>query len=273
MITVATTLDVPIKLVFEGGAKSDGSPRSSLLGLGDIIVPGMMMCLSLRFDLWRYYQKQVKYVPVELTTQTKCESSDRHTVTTTTETRYRTVKTPFVSPQGQWGDRLWTTRLWKLFASPTATADLIVAGFPKTYFYASMAGYAAGMVVTLAMLKIFKHGQPALLYLVPAVVGSIWLAGYLNGEIHDMWMYTEDGSLDMQDVIVELDADGKILRDIKSGEEDSEESKKDKDREKSNRHRETTGKTKAEAERAAREKGYDVFVLSISAPGQGVLED
>jgi minor histocompatibility antigen H13 len=49
MVTVATKLDVPIKLVFPG------PKHGGMLGLGDVILPGIMMALALRFDLYLHY--------------------------------------------------------------------------------------------------------------------------------------------------------------------------------------------------------------------------
>lgn len=276
MITVATKIDAPIKLVFEGAARPDGTPRSSLLGLGDIVIPGIFMCLSMRFDLYRYWQKRIRYEPTELTTEMTSGGADGKTTTTTTlvstETRYRAVRAPFIDPQGRWGDRLWTQKWYRLLSAPTATPELLATAFPKTYFYASVVGYGIGMVLTLSMLLLFQHGQPALLYLVPGVVGSVWLTGWLRGELQEMWKYTEDGSLDTQDVVVELDADGRVVREIEGKKKDDEDKdKKSQTEAKSGEKTDGTSKSADDAEkskRKAREKGYDVFHFSITAPGQ-----
>ena len=111
MITVATKLDAPIKLTFQSGK------ASTLLGLGDIIVPGIFICLALRFDLWRHYHHKVKYVPRVLkTTEIKASSSDNDddeisvaTSITITERKMQAVKTAFVNPQNRWGD--WDPKL------------------------------------------------------------------------------------------------------------------------------------------------------------------
>uniref|UniRef100_A0A7S2GVW1 Signal peptide peptidase n=1 Tax=Octactis speculum TaxID=3111310 RepID=A0A7S2GVW1_9STRA len=49
MVTVAKSLDAPIKLLFPKNAK----PDFSMLGLGDIVIPGMFVALLLRFDAER----------------------------------------------------------------------------------------------------------------------------------------------------------------------------------------------------------------------------
>lgn len=278
MITVAKTIDAPIKLVFEGPS------GASLLGLGDIVIPGIFICLALRFDLWQYYQKKAKYVPTSLETVSQDPSSEQ--TVTTTETQYRTVKPTFVDPQGRWGDRLWTSTWLGIFFGQPATPTLAAAAFPKPYFYASMFGYFLGMLTTLAMLIIFRHGQPALLYLVPGVVGSTWLTGLVRGELKAMWTYTEDGSLDTEDVVVELDADGRVVKEIsskKEGDDEAKEPKSEKDlqtepttskkEEKAGEQGQADVKAGASNPLEISEKGYDVFLFSISAPGTKDLKE
>lgn len=38
---------------------------------------------------------------------------------------------------------------------------------------------------------IWNHAQPALLYLVPGVLGSVWITATVRGELSLMWHYTE----------------------------------------------------------------------------------
>ncbi|KAJ9145548.1 Intramembrane protease 2 [Coniochaeta hoffmannii] len=249
MITVATKLDVPIKLVFTG------SGRSSMLGLGDIVVPGIFIALALRFDHWRHYEKKIKYEPTVLSTEVGNDASGQ--TTTVTETKYRSVKAPYVNLQGQWGNRLWTTRLTRPFSQSTATPALAAAAFPKTYFYACMGGYALGMVLTLIMLLVFKQGQPALLYLVPCVAGAAWLTGAVRGELGLMCRFTEDGSLDTEDVVVELDGEGNVIKEVGKKEEGTVSGGVEKDR------------TPRDKEAPEIPRGdYSVFLISLTAPRQ-----
>lgn len=210
MVTVATQLDVPIKLVF------DGPTKSSMLGLGDIVLPGIFVGLSLRFDHYMYYYRQRKLVPVELKTETDG-------LVTNEKTQNMVVKPDYVNPQGQWGDWFWSTRLGKIL-SPDATPALKASAFPKPYFYACMIGYFLAMVTTLVMLLVYQHAQPALLYLVPGVTLAVGIKGLVRGELREMWAYTEDGSLDTQDTIVEVDQDGNVFDVVK---EDDKKKKKE----------------------------------------------
>jgi minor histocompatibility antigen H13 len=50
MLTVAKNVDAPIKLQFPRDF-STTPPQYSILGLGDIVIPGIFMSLCLRFDV------------------------------------------------------------------------------------------------------------------------------------------------------------------------------------------------------------------------------
>jgi len=273
MVTVATALDAPIKLEFQAPSlpatlRRPGKTRASLLGLGDIVVPGIFICLALRFDLWRYYQRQIKLEQMELKSESR--GGDAAEIVTSTTTQKRAVKADYVSPRGRWGDRFWT---WSRAHAAESTPGLKAASFPKTYFYTAMAGYLVGILTTLVILLIFKRGQPALFYLVPGVLIPTWATGYLRGEIRELWNYTEDGTLDTKDVVVEVDADGRIIKEIdpkkdeKAGEKG--EAKKGKDGDK-------YGEKKAAEAKASKEsakQGHTMFLFAIQAPGEDEIDD
>ena len=205
MITVATTLDVPIKLTFQAAA------RKSILGLGDIVLPGIVMGWALRLDLWLYYQRKIKYEATDLKIIEKDAASAA--IVTRSETKHKEVKAPYVNVQGAWADRFWA-QTCMLFGAKQLPAEVAASQFPKTYFYATVVGYSIGMAVTLTMLLIFKRGQPALLYLVPGVLGSLYVTATARGELKQIWGYTEDGSIDTKDVVVDLDGDGKAVKKV-----------------------------------------------------------
>jgi minor histocompatibility antigen H13 len=165
MITVATKLDIPIKLLFprpQTPAEAEkGLTGLSMLGLGDIVIPGMMIALALRFDLYLHYLRKSK------TVNGKVEKAAYFPVT------------------GGWGERFWVGR-------SAAAPDLQAKVFPKLYFRAALVGYSLGMIVTLLVMHVSGHGQPALLYLVPGVLGALWGTAAWKGDLDHMWNYTED---------------------------------------------------------------------------------
>lgn len=165
MATVATSLEVPIKLVFPG------PKRGSMLGLGDVVLPGMMLALALRYDLYLHYLRKQRNPTLGFGDASKI-----------------VAKEPFLNPKGLWGDRFWTRNAKK---ADFGLAD--GARFPKVYFKAGLAGYVAGMIVTLYVCHAWQHAQPALLYLVPGVLIALWGTAYFRNEVKLMWEYTEDG--------------------------------------------------------------------------------
>jgi len=56
MVTVAKSIDAPIKLMFPVDLKLT-PPKFSILGLGDIVIPGIFVALCIRYDINRVLSK------------------------------------------------------------------------------------------------------------------------------------------------------------------------------------------------------------------------
>ncbi|GAB7331320.1 hypothetical protein MBLNU13_g02762t1 [Cladosporium sp. NU13] len=178
MVTVAKNLDQPIKLLFprpdQPGAEGKPPVKSySMLGLGDIVLPGLMIGLALRFDLHMYYLKKQRIAAKSVKGSQNGEN---------------VIKAEYHNVTGLWGSRVWTFCLGK----SSLPQSLVTAAFPKPYFIASLVGYVIGMIATLLVMSIWQHAQPALLYLVPGVLISIWSTALFRGEVKRMWAYTEE---------------------------------------------------------------------------------
>jgi len=133
MVTVAKNLDGPIKILFPRTLTphaETGKIELSLLGLGDIVIPGFFLALLLRFDA---HNAKVSYFPTN-----------------------------------------------------------VHAKFPKPYFHSALIGYIAGMATTMFVMIRFNAAQPALLYLVPACLGSSFLTAVVRGEVKAMLAYSEE---------------------------------------------------------------------------------
>lgn len=175
MVTVATKLDVPIKLLFPRPPSPTEEPDTvslAMLGLGDIVVPGMMVGLALRFDLFLYYfRKGVQKARAECS-------------------RKSVLKPQYQQATGAWGERFWAPATMPHepeFHPPYHDAR----SFPKTYFKASLVGYVLGMIATLLAMQYSDHAQPALLYLVPGVLLSLWGTAFFRGELRAMWEFSD----------------------------------------------------------------------------------
>ncbi|KAG9445888.1 hypothetical protein H6P81_012016 [Aristolochia fimbriata] len=117
MVSVAKSFDAPIKLLFP---TSDPLRPYSMLGLGDIVIPGIFVALALRFDVSR--------------------------------------------------------------------------GKENRYFNSTFVGYTVGLALTIVVMNWFQAAQPALLYIVPAVLGSIALHCIWNGEVKPLLEFNESKS-------------------------------------------------------------------------------
>jgi minor histocompatibility antigen H13 len=183
MVTVAKSLDIPIKLMFprpgSAGDSPNVGPSHAMLGLGDVVLPGIMIGLALRFDLYLFYLRRQKRSA---------------TVNPGKEESFEKPK--YYSLAGRWTDHFWSHSLtgrplWTPTMAQNSDSEAPFT-FPKTYFNAAMVGYILGLLATMGVMTIWNHAQPALLYLVPGVLGSIWLTALVRGEISLMWAYTEE---------------------------------------------------------------------------------
>ncbi|KAH0589439.1 Minor histocompatibility antigen H13 [Termitomyces sp. J132] len=59
MVKVATTLDVPIKLLWPKSLIFSGQRGYTMLGLGDIVIPGTLIAFALRYDRHRALQSKM----------------------------------------------------------------------------------------------------------------------------------------------------------------------------------------------------------------------
>jgi minor histocompatibility antigen H13 len=64
--------------------------------------------------------------------------------------------------------------------------------FPKPYFHSALIAYVLGLITTLVVMIQFNAAQPALLYLVPACLGSSFLCATIRGEVKELLDYSEE---------------------------------------------------------------------------------
>lgn len=53
----------------------------------------------------------------------------------------------------------------------------------KTYFHVTVAAYFMGLMATIMVMHVFKHAQPALLYLVPACLATPMALALVKGDL------------------------------------------------------------------------------------------
>jgi len=123
MMTVATKVEAPIKFLYPAPPPLDGAaPRAygfSLLGLGDLVIPGL-----------------------------------------------------FVTFMGRVDEALKPEKI--------------------SYFTVGTVAYAVGLATCFIVNEITHAGQPALLYLDPACIGSALACGAANGQLKEVWNFKEN---------------------------------------------------------------------------------
>ena len=150
MVSVAKNIEGPVKLMFpklqkdiEKLRKEKGddkeyegkayNPREyNMIGLGDIVIPGVYVALMLRFDIYLYKK---------------------------------------------------------------AKKDISQFGFSfknMKYFITTFVFYNLGIILTLSVMYIFNHAQPALLYLVPCTLFSSSLLALQQNDIKELWKFNEE---------------------------------------------------------------------------------
>lgn len=57
----------------------------------------------------------------------------------------------------------------------------------RTYFYTTLFAYLMGLFATIFVMHVFKHAQPALLYLVPACISAPVGVALIKGDIRALF--------------------------------------------------------------------------------------
>lgn len=78
----------------------------------------------------------------------------------------------------------------------------------NVYFTVALVAYTLALVTTMAVMQIFKHGQPALLYIVPYLLVSFSITVVVKGDVSVAWGF------DAADF-----TDKEAIKDHKEGEE------------------------------------------------------
>jgi len=182
MVTVAKSFDAPIKLLFPQCTLLWGGEelRPSMLGLGDIVIPGIFIALLLRYDIWRNIQR-LRAARLASPARGVFSKDEEHDL----DCLYCHVRVHSTS-------------------------------FSAGYFHANLVAYVAGLATTVLVMYAFQAAQPALLYLVPACLGSSLLMAVVRGDFKTLWAYTEN-----EEDTAAAAEDGKAAAEKKEGEEES----------------------------------------------------
>lgn len=137
----------------------------SILGLGDIVIPGLLICFVLRFDAYKRNQ-----AAFNSNTEKFCQL------------REEKIKTDFVHINNvKHSDSFY--RLYKFLNYHLNSTRMR----RWSYFRCSLIGYFFGLFIATMSSEIFREAQPALLFLVPSILFPLIMMAYLNGDLNLMW--------------------------------------------------------------------------------------
>ncbi|KAK9827238.1 hypothetical protein WJX81_001559 [Elliptochloris bilobata] len=198
MLAVATSdvLVGPTRLLFPRAAGGVGEASGfpfSLLGLGDVVVPGLLACLTLRFDASRATDMRARAAaaaealhravgasgPGLSDDAYMCAGADAAAAA------YDTVADSEAESRRHMQDGAAGARACSAFAA----SDAVLA--QRTYFVPTIAAYVLGLGLAFVANAITHLGQPALLYLVPATLGAVGGTALLRGELDRVDAFTD----------------------------------------------------------------------------------
>merc|ERR1719180_596894 len=81
---------------------------------------------------------------------------------------------------------------------PMGAQNFAMLGLGDIVIPAIFIAYLAGLLLTIFVMHVYKHAQPALLYLVPACLGVPLFLALVRGDIKSMFQYEDHPNLDAE---------------------------------------------------------------------------
>lgn len=201
MLQVATSdlVSGPTRLLFPRPPSSIGEASSfpfSLLGLGDVAIPGLLACLTLRYDASRVVDLPARgaaaieaiYAAMQELAEAEPGASGRRMGDVARDAAHAAYDV-IADRENEQRDRT-------LGASASGGATTVYHASPmvllhRTYFAPVLTAYVCGLLLAFAANAVTHLGQPALVYLTPCTLGAVGLVATSRGELGRIWRYTD----------------------------------------------------------------------------------
>lgn len=172
-------LSLPGKLVVPS---YQNSGNFSILGLGDIVVPGLLLCFVLRFDAYKRSQMLSSQSNPEFSCNNNKEPSPKEEDHYFEDENKKRSSIRFCSSVSS-----FFTRRRRKSAGLVLDDDQYfysVRSLIKlnriSYFHCSLIGYFVGLITATLSSEIFREAQPALLFLVPFTLLPLLIMAYIK---------------------------------------------------------------------------------------------
>jgi minor histocompatibility antigen H13 len=198
MMKVATSdiITGPMRLLYPrlpGGTGEATDFPFSLLGLGDIAVPGLLACLALRYDSSRVVDMKSR---ADAAGQAMLDALAALGPTSSGRERADAASDAASLAYDRVADkRDLTVTEGSDGSSRVPVSEAVLQQRP--YFNAVVVSYIIGLLMAFAANNITHLGQPALLYIVPMTLGSVLVTAAQRDEFYRIWTFTDVPSFGM----------------------------------------------------------------------------
>ena len=198
MLAVATSdvLVGPTRLLFPRIPGTVGEASTfpfSLLGLGDIAVPGLLACLALRFDASRSVDLRSRAIAaaeaMKEAVDALSEDATGDEIADAAGDAAHEAYERIANLELEQRNRTQGTSTSDSEETVYLVSDSAMT--QRTYFKSIMVAYVIGLSMAFVANDITHLGQPALLYLVPATLGTVALVGKSRKEISRLWNFKD----------------------------------------------------------------------------------
>lgn len=202
MLTVATSdlLSGPTRILFPKAPGASGMSEAadfpfSLLGLGDIAIPGLLACLALRFDATQLAERK-------RAEEEAAAAARRASGAAAARNGLFGADGPLSFLFSLGGRQQQQDKEAAASVSRSAGGEGEPQPFEPTedvlqnrnYFKPVMVAYVGGLLMAFAANSITHLGQPALLYLVPVTTLTVLGVSLSRGELGTVWGFNDVAS-------------------------------------------------------------------------------
>ncbi|KAF5836765.1 signal peptide peptidase-like protein [Dunaliella salina] len=218
MLTVATSdvITGPSRLLFPrelGGVGEAANYPFSLLGLGDIALPGLLACLALRYDASKTVdmkgraavalqamKEAMKDLDPSISSKQAAQmgaeaAEDAYDLFADAELRQRNRTLDGSNQQKMTAEAGSTSSSSTSSSNPAAAEQRIPVSDAvleqREYYLTVQVAYIIGLLTAFAANSITHMGQPALLYIVPCTLGAVILKGASRAELSKLYSFTD----------------------------------------------------------------------------------
>lgn len=215
---LAYPLNRTFVLFFPQGEAS-GFPFS-LLGLGDIAIPGLLACLALRYDASRSTDMRARASAAadamsNAISGLEPDATSRQIADVTGSAAEKAYDKVADQEAKQRSDSLDGSNQRNSSSDggasgdrPLSVSDAVL--HQRAYFMPVIVAYILGLAMAFAANDITGLGQPALLYLVPCTLLAVVLTASGRGELGRIWQFTDVATFGLPEPPVDSKSEDKV---------------------------------------------------------------